>query len=650
MNVFEIFAKIGLDQTDYEKGLADAESKGSKFGAGLKAGAGVAAGAIAATAAATIAGGKAFVAGVSNLAAYGNEIDKNSQKLNMSRESYQEWSFIMEHAGTSIEGMKMSMKTLANAAETGKDSFERLGISQEQIASMSQEELFGATISALQNVESETERTYLAGQLLGRGATELGPLLNMSAEELENMRQQAHDLGGVLSDETIKDAAQFEDSLQNMQVSFDGMKNSMLANFLPAFSQTMDGLASIFSGSDVEGGLAQVGEGVKNLADQLVSKAPEFLAIGGKILNALLTSITTNLPVLLNAAVPVIMELTNGLISAAPAIIQAAVSLIGTIGQALGDPGNLENLLSSAVEIVLTISNAVSENAETVIPAIVEIIMQMMTALTDESVLMPLLQAGLSVITAVVNGILKAIPVLVKNLPAIIDNIVSFLVNSTPLIIQAAIQLIGGIISAIPEICIELGKSLPQIIDTIVKSLLQGTGQIVSVGVQLIQGLWKGISDMAGWIGDKIKGFGQGVLNGLKTFFGIASPSKVFRDEVGKFLAMGLGEGFDEELPEVLKGMQKEAGEAAEGIASSMTAPFDDLSIKGASFDGYTTNATTGSQAGGSNASLLETVGAYIDARLEKLDLTANIYIAGRKIESQIVTASAHNNMISGGR
>jgi phage-related protein len=436
-----------------------------------------------------------------------------------------------------------------------------------------------------------------------------------------------------------------------MQTSFNGMKNSMLGDFLPAFSTTMDGLSMIFSGSDIDGGLKMIEDGVKGLADGLVQKAPEIFAIGGSILTALLGSITQNLPVLLNAGVPVIMELANSLISAAPQILSAVMSLIGTIGSALADPANLQNLIDSAVAIVMMISDGISQNAETVIPAIVEVIMQMLTALTDESVLMPLLSAGLSVITSVVQGILKAIPVLIKNLPAIITNIVNFLVNSTPLIIQAAIQLLGGIISAIPQIIVELVKALPQIISSIVSGLLGGIGQIVSVGGQLLSGLWQGISDKIGWIVEKIKGFGNTVLNTIKGIFGIHSPSKVFRDEVGKMLALGLGEGFEDELSNTSKEMAKSASGLVDDVSEAMK--MEGLSVNGdVSMDGYSVKApgSLGSDIANGNSALLDSIGAYIDAKMEKIQLEANFYLSGRKIDNQIVTAVAKGNMISGGR
>ena len=232
MDVFDLVAKLKLDSSGYEEGLQNAETKGLTFGSGLKKAATVGAAAVAAVGTAAIAAGTALAKGTGDVAAYGDNIDKMSQKMGISAQAYQEWDFVMQHCGTSIEALKPSMKTLAMAAEKGSDAFAQLGISQEQIASMSQEELFNATIAGLQNVTDETQRTALAAELLGRGATELGPIMNMTAEDTEAMRQQVHDLGGVMSDDAVKAAAAYKDSLQNLQTSISGLKNKLAGDLL----------------------------------------------------------------------------------------------------------------------------------------------------------------------------------------------------------------------------------------------------------------------------------------------------------------------------------------------------------------------------------------------------------------------------------
>ena len=79
---------------------------------------------------------------------------------------------------------------------------------------------------------------------------------------------------------------------------------------------------------------------------------------------------------------------------------------------------------------------------------------------------------------------------------------------------------------------------------------------MLDVGKNLVQGLWNGIQNAKQWVLDKIKGFGQAILNGIKSFFGIHSPSTLFRDEIGSNLALGLGEGFEDEMADVTKEMQ----------------------------------------------------------------------------------------------
>ena len=113
-----------------------AKSAGAKIGSVLKTGAVTAFAGITTAAAGMTA---AFVKSASSAARYGDNIDKMSQKMGLSAEAYQEWDAIMQHCGTSIDAMQPSMKTLATAAESGSEAFDRLGISQSEIANMSQE-------------------------------------------------------------------------------------------------------------------------------------------------------------------------------------------------------------------------------------------------------------------------------------------------------------------------------------------------------------------------------------------------------------------------------------------------------------------------------------------------------------------------------
>lgn len=308
MDLYNLQAKIGINTKEFSAGIATAGKEFSELGSKIKSGAetiakvGVAAfTALTGAATATTA---AILKGVDAYTTYGDNVDKMSQKLNMSAQAYQEWSAIMEHSGTSIDSMQASMKTLANAVESGDDAFERLGITQEEIATMNNEQLFSRTITALQNVGNETERTYLAGQLLGRGATELGALLNTSAEDTEKMRQRVHELGGVMSDEAVKASARYKDSIQDMKTAFVGMGRGLISDFVPALTEVSDGLAAIFSGEEngterflkgFNDALASLGTSaakikpiVKKIGSIAVQVIPEIIGtVGEKILDSI---------------------------------------------------------------------------------------------------------------------------------------------------------------------------------------------------------------------------------------------------------------------------------------------------------------------------------------------------------------------------
>ena len=470
MNVFELMAKIGLDTSGYEEGLDGAEKQAKSLGGKLKSAFGVATKAVGVLTTATGALGGAFVAASGDVATYGDNIDKMSQKMGMSAEAYQEWDAVMQHSGTSMETLKASMKTLANAAETGSDAFEKLGLSQEEISKMSQEELFSATITALQNIDDETERTYLAGKTLGRGATELGALLNTSAEETQAMKDRVHELGGVMSDEAVKAAAAYQDSLQDMQTAMTGLKNNIISEMLPSITQVMDGLANVFSG-DEETGLEQIDKGINDFIKKINGIIPKVLSLGGKIIGSLGQAILTNLPKLSETALQIIIQLIEGLISALPQIAEVASQLL------------------------ITLVNGISQALPTLIPAVVQAVITIVQTLLDPANISMLVDAAIQLVKGLANGIIAAVPLLIDALPEIIQALLTAILEALPQLfnmgIELMVQLSMGLIAAIPD----LVKMIPQLIAAIVLALKDGAVAMIESGQELIDNLLSAFTD-----------------------------------------------------------------------------------------------------------------------------------------------------------
>lgn len=470
MNIFEIFAKIGLDTSEYDKDIDKSREKASGLASSFKKGFGIAAKSVGVLTTATGALGAGFVKASGDVAAYGDNIDKMSQKMGMSAEAYQEWDAVMQHSGTSMETLKASMKTLANAAETGSDAFDKLGISQEQIASMSQEELFSATITALQNIDDETERTYLAGKTLGRGATELGALLNTSAEDTQAMKDRVHELGGVMSDEAVKAAAAYQDSLQDMQTALTGLKNNLVSEMLPAVTTVMDGLGNVFSG-DYETGVSQIEEGIEKLINKITKIIPKAMKIGGSILESLGQSILQNLPELSQAALEIILQLAQGIVEQLPTIAETAAKILQVLITGIGQA--LPTLIPAAVQAVITIAQ---------------------TLIAPENISM-LIDAAIQLIMGLAEGVIEALPILIDAIPELIQALLTAILENLPKLvnmgIELTVQLGMGMIAAIPD----LVAMIPEIIAAIALALIDGVPEMVKSGGELIDGLISAFTD-----------------------------------------------------------------------------------------------------------------------------------------------------------
>ena len=545
MNVFDLFASISLDDSEYTSKLEGAKNSLAAFGKTAASG-------VANVTKATLAAGAAIAgtvtAGAASTASAADNIDKASQKMGLSAEAYQEWDFILQHSGSSIDAMSRGMMTLQNAAAGSAEKFEALGLTQEQVASMSTEELFSATIEGLQGMEEGAERTALAQELLGGAAKELGPLLNTTAEDTAAMKEQVHELGGVMSDEVVKSGAAFQDSLQNMQTVFGGLKNTMMSSFMPSMTKAMDGITAIFAGD--KGGVKMVTDGIRDFVKNIKNVVPQFMEAGKDILQAFVGAITESLPELAEVALEVIMSLFNGIIDNLPQIIDAAMQVVSTVIQTIAEM--LPQIIEAGVQLIATLANSLAEQAPTLIPVILDGLMAMVNALIKNAP--ELLKAALTLIKALATGLVNYIPELIKEAPTIINALINGLLDMIPEIIGCAgellVALAGGLIKAIPD----LVKSIPKIIAAIAGGLLEGVKKIGEVGARLVEGLWNGIGDKVEWIKDKIKGFGKAVLNGIKSFFGIASPSKVMM-QIGGFMGEGLGIGWQDAMDDVRKDM-----------------------------------------------------------------------------------------------
>lgn len=440
---------------------------------------------------------------ITGAAEYGDTIDKMSQKMGMSSDAYQEWDFVLQHCGASIESLKPAMKTLATAAENGSDAFAQLGISQEQIAGMSQEQLFDATIAGLQNVTDETQRTYLAGKLLGRGATELGPLLNTSADDVADMRAQVHDLGGVMGSDAVKAAAAYQDSLQNMQYAFSGLKNNISGELLPTLTLIMDGITKMLTGGGDEVAAA-VGDLVVSLSGQLTAQAPRMMSVALTFIAALVTGLLSALPDLTGTSVELVGALLLGIADQLPGIITAAMSALLGIVDTITSPESITLLIQAAMQLML----------------------------------------------ALARGLIAAIPQLIDAVPGIITNLVESFYAMLPEIIGVGIEIVIALASGLVSNAGHIIAAVPRLVETIVRGFLASVKSYWDIGKAIVDGIRKGITEQWQRLKADVSNLFTGLVDWIKKLLKIRSPSRVFAD-IGQNMAAGIGAGWQDTIGDI---------------------------------------------------------------------------------------------------
>ena len=202
-----------------------------------------------------------------------------------------------------------------------------------------------------------------------------------------------------------------------------------------------------------------------------------------------------------------------------------------------------ENIIPRIQTTIQGVTQLVSAASAKIVPLIVDTLMQNLPAL---------LTAGVDLVFALVNGILDNIDMVIDCVLQLIDVIVDKLIENLPKLVEGGIKLTLGLAEGLIKALPKLLSKTPQIIRGIVSSLVKNLPSIISVGADIVKGIWRGITGMGDWLWNNVKGFFNGIVDGVKGILGIHSPSKVFAG-IGENMALGLGEGWSGEFDAVKK-------------------------------------------------------------------------------------------------
>ena len=267
--------------------------------------------------------------------------------------------------------------------------------------------------------------------------------------------------------------------------------------------------------------LEGIGKLMPKLIKVLMNHLPEIMETGKNILNALLQGIVENIPQTASTITQVILSLVDFIIQNLPMILQAGITIL--------------------LELIQGITQALPD----LIPTMVQVIMDMVNILLDNIDL--IIECGIKLLVALIEGIMNALPELIARLPEIIIKIVNTLIQLSPQLLSAALRIIMALAEGLIKFIPQLISKIPQILKSIVNAFTQGVKDFVNIGENLLKGIWNGISNTKEWLVNKIKGIGKAITGTFKKIFGIKSPSKLFREEIGKNLILGVGVAFEKD-------------------------------------------------------------------------------------------------------
>ena len=272
---------------------------------------------------------------------------------------------------------------------------------------------------------------------------------------------------------------------------------------------------------------------------QLSNLKDNFMAFLGEAIMPLFTFLKDEVLPVINGILDGTLGIDEGINKLTETFLDGIMSMVNFLVE------NLPIFLQIGINILLSLIQGITQALPDLIPTMVQVIMDMVNILLDNIDL--IIECGIQLLVALTEGIMNALPELIARLPEIIIKIVSKLIELSPQLLSASLRIIlalaEGLIKFIPEII----SRIPQIIKSIISAFGKGIKDFANIGKNLMNGLWGGIKNTWNDLKSKVEDLGKGIVNKFKNVFGIHSPSKLFRDEIGKNLILGVGVAFEKD-------------------------------------------------------------------------------------------------------
>lgn len=328
-------------------------------------------------------------------------------------------------------------------------------------------------------------------------------------------------------------------------------------------------------GTQISGYAGVIGNAFKPILSEAMAFAPAFLkcmniaaGIGivvaglGLLYSQFGTQIDQILLMMQTKGPEVITNFCNGIVAALPNLIAQGATMLNNLMLAI--TANLPAIIQGGIAIVSTLITGIARQLPTLIPTALMMILTLVSSLLSN--VGQLVDAGINLLVGLAQGVVNALPQLINKAPTIIGQLATAIISNLPKILLAGIKIITilgtGLIHAVPQLI----SKIPSIISQVKNAFTSVDWG--SVGMNIIKGIANGLKGAAGAIVEAAKGAAESALNAAKNFLGIHSPSRVFRDQVGKMMALGMGIGFERNIP--VKSMSTGVQRAVAGLQKSV--------------------------------------------------------------------------------
>lgn len=367
---------------------------------------------------------------------------------------------------------------------------------------------------------------------------------------------------------------------------------------------------------------------INSFIESIGNNLPSIISSGVQIGESFVIGAVQVMQSLYAVGSEIIGELVSGLMEAAPRLTENAGEIVSKLMQGIQE--NVPGMLTAAAELIASFAAGIGEQLPTLVPQALQMIVTIADGIISN--IPTIVSAGLSILTGLVQGIIEGLPTLIAEGPRIINDFANAIYSAIGTLISTAWQLMiqfgQGLIAQIPLIkehaleilqaiinmmslskMLSLGTKLISSLGNGIKSMLGGIkaagGNVVtnlvngikafasnpvaaikniatqaisafksfdwkSLGSNIINGIVNGLKAGVGAIVDAAKTAAKNAFDAAKEFLGIRSPSRLFRDVIGKNMALGMAVGFDGDIPAeaVEEGLDKIMRRAGKKVAS----------------------------------------------------------------------------------